>query len=128
MPGRRVWFPEKNCGVRGSSWARWEYIANRAIFRAFDEGRVVRCWLFAKTGDPRITKRTANSERRTTSDNPGLPPCGSHLRMKGPPQDGKTGFLRSLASALEAHSPLCRRGRPGFFFAGGLFHLQRPEQ
>src|SRR5271157_1995794 len=60
--------------------------------------------------------------------NPGLTPCASHLRMKGPLRDGQTGFLRSLASALEAHSPVCRRGRPGFFLAGDLFHLQRSAQ
>src|ERR1700704_4342844 len=39
--------------------------------------------------------------------------------------DGETGLLRSQASALEADSPRFRRGRPGLFFAGDLFHLQR---
>src|SRR5271166_4792778 len=58
----------------------------------------------------------------------GLTPCASPLRMKGPQPDGETGFLRSLASALETDSPLCRRGCPGFFFPGDLFHLQRPAQ
>src|SRR5208282_1307209 len=58
----------------------------------------------------------------------GLTPCRSHLRMKGPLRDGETGFLRSLASALEADSPRCRRGRYRFFSAGDLFCLQRSAQ
>src|SRR5258706_2972606 len=55
----------------------------------------------------------------------GLTPCRTHLRMKEPQPDGESGFLRSQARALEADSPRFRRGRPGFFFAGDLFHLQR---
>src|SRR5208282_979987 len=48
--------------------------------------------------------------------------------MKGPLRDGETGFLRSLASALEADSPRGRRGRSRFFLAGDLFCLQRSAQ
>src|SRR5882762_3182400 len=48
--------------------------------------------------------------------------------MKEPQPDGETGFLRSQSSALEADSPRPRRGRPGLFFAGDLFHLQRLAQ
>src|SRR5258706_14606148 len=55
----------------------------------------------------------------------GLTPCRTHLRMKGPQPDGEPGFLRSQARALEEDSPRFRRGGPGFFFAGDLFHLQR---
>src|SRR5271169_85842 len=58
----------------------------------------------------------------------GLTPCRSHHRMKGPLRDGETGFLRSLASALEADSPHCRRGRSRFFLAGDLFCLRRSAQ
>src|SRR5208282_2990676 len=48
--------------------------------------------------------------------------------MKGPLRDGETGFLRSLASALEADSPRCRRGRSCFFITSYLFYLQRSAQ
>src|ERR1700704_3135351 len=42
--------------------------------------------------------------------------------------DGETGLLRSQTSALEADSSRFRRHRPGLFFAGDLFHLQRLAQ
>src|SRR5260370_18169283 len=65
--------------------------------------------------------RTENRELRLT-------PCGPHLRMKRPQRDGQSGFLRSLASPLEADSTRCRRGRPCFYLTGNLFYLQRPAQ
>src|SRR6266852_3067197 len=48
--------------------------------------------------------------------------------MNRPQRDGQSGFLRSLASPLEADSACRRRGSPRFFFARDLFHLQRPTQ